>query len=332
VKSKSRKCTNRIILQPLGGSILLALGLLVMTAQAGASPSRSAPILLDSVIATVNEKPITLRELEQRLTPPRRLSLDEAAKDQQVQALLDRMIFEQTLLSEAEAKRIEVDDSEVDRYMEEVAKRNNLSKAQLEKALTEQQKDVALYRNQIKLDILQSRLGSTYLQSSGAITKEEINTYINQHPELLQGGTQVKLSRILVSSSSRSDTEANARAQEALDKLKDGQSFESVAKAYSDAPEAAEGGSLGLVAEKDLSSDIFTALIGLKSGELSEAIRTDAGYLVFKVEDRVAVDGSNRDAVEQEVRLRLQGRKQQSKIQDFFTSELFKNHTIEKKI
>jgi hypothetical protein len=53
---------------------------------------------------------------------------------------------------------------------------------------------------------------------------------------------------------------------------------------------------------------------------------------VFKVEDRVAVDGSNRDAVEQEVRLRLQGRKQQSKIQDFFTSELFKNHTIEKKI
>lgn len=314
----------------------LAIGLCGWTLPALAAPSKtvsvSAPVVLDSVVAAVDEKPITLRDLEQRLSPPRKLSLAEASQDPQLQALLDRMIFEQAVMSEAESKKIEVDDSDIDRYMEEVAKRNNLTKAGLEKALAEQHKDVALYRTQIKLDILQSRLGSSYLQSSGAITREEVDGYLQEHPELLHGGTQIKVGRILVSTATRSEAEAETRAQEARAKIKSGEQFAAVAKIYSDAPEAAEGGSLGLVAEKDLSSEVFNATMGLNAGELSDVIKSDSGFLILQLEERLSTDTTDRAALEEEVRQRLQGRKQQSKLQDFFTTELFKNHTVEKKI
>ncbi|NDC37716.1 MAG: hypothetical protein EBZ48_06650 [Proteobacteria bacterium] len=326
-KVRASKAHRRIL------CAILALG---PAASAAAAPTKiqlsAAPILLDSVIASVNEKPITLRDLEQRLSPPRKLTIEEAAREPQLQALLDRMIFELAVMSEAESKKIEVDDSEIDRYMEEVAKRNNLTKAGLEKALAEQNKDVSLYRYQIKLDILQSRLGSAYLQSSGAVTQEEIDVYLKEHPELLESGTQVKISRILVSTSTRPDADARARAEEARAKLSEGEPFSAVAKLYSDAPEGREGGSLGLVAEKDLSGDIFKAVMSLNTGQVSEVIKGDSGYMILSLVDRVSGDGSSKDMVVAEVRNRIQSRKQQSKLQDFFTMELFKNHTVEKKI
>ena len=49
-----------------------------------------AEILVDTIIASVNQKPITLRQLEQRLPAPRRLNLATLASDPEVQKFVDK--------------------------------------------------------------------------------------------------------------------------------------------------------------------------------------------------------------------------------------------------
>jgi peptidyl-prolyl cis-trans isomerase SurA len=296
------------------------------------SASQGAPIFLDAVIATVNERPITLRDLEKRLRSPRRLTLQEAASDPESQAILDRMIFEQALLLESEAKKIGVEEEDIDRYLEEVAKRNNLDRVGLEKALAAEGRDLASYRSQIKFDILQSRLGATYLQNSGAVTQEEIDGYISEHPELSRSDTQVQLSRIVVSTSTRSTAEATQLLEKIRDKIDSGADFGEAARNYSDGPEAKESGSFGLIAERDLSSDIFDAIKDLDPGEVSEITPHESGLQIFRLESRITDSDSDREKIIEEVKHRLQMQKQQRKLQDFFTAELFKNHTVEKKI
>lgn len=296
------------------------------------STAQSAPIFLDAVVATVNERPITLRDLEKRLRTPRRLTLQEAASDPESQAMLDRMIFEQALLLESEAKKIGVEEEDIDRYLEEVAKRNNLDRAGLEKALAAEGRDLASYRSQIKLDILQSRLGATYLQNSGAVTQEEIDAYLSEHPELLRSDTQVQLSRIVISTNTRSPEEARQLIEDVREKIDSGTDFGEAARTYSDGPEAKESGSFGLVAERDLSADIFEATKDLDPGEVSEITPHESGLQIFRLESRLSGSESDREKVVEEVKRRLQIQKQQRKLQDFFTAELFKNHTVEKKI
>ena len=316
--------------------LVIVLGLFILTSTAAAAPA-AAPktdsgILMDTVVATVDEKPITLRDLEHRLRPPRKITLDQAAHDEEAQQTLDRMIFEQAIYAEAAEKKINVEEGDIDRYIDAVAQKNNLSRDGLVKALQEEKKDMAQYREEIKIEIMQTRLGAMYLQSHGAVTQEEVEKYLQEHPELTQGGSQLKLNRIIVSTANRSEDEAKSKAEEALKRIKGGDSFGTVAHEMSDGPEAKEDGSLGLVAEKDLSPAIFDATLKLSKGDISDVIKTEDGYQIFQVEDRIASGEANKAAIEDEVKKRLRQDKEQNKIQSFFTTELYKNHTIEKKI
>lgn len=73
---------------------------------------------------------------------------------------------------------------------------------------------------------------------------------------------------------------------EALDllrALKDGKSFEDLAKKYSKCPSAAQGGSLGEVAISRLDEDFADAAMLLKTGEIStKPVRTKFGYHLIK--------------------------------------------------
>lgn len=72
-------------------------------------------------------------------------------------------------------------------------------------------------------------------------------------------------------------------AQDLLRALKDGKSFEDLAKKYSKCPSAAQGGNLGEVALSRLDEDFADATMLLKTGEISsKPVRTKFGYHLIK--------------------------------------------------
>jgi peptidyl-prolyl cis-trans isomerase SurA len=293
----------------------------------------SSELVVDAVVASVNGKPITLADVATRLGSSAPLSLSALSSNPQAKQTLEQMIFEHLIEEEATNRKIRVTDPEIDGYIEEVAKKNKMSRDQFETALRAHAQRVDVYRDQVKADILRSRLIAQLMQQGAAVNDEDISQYLKEHPALTRAGSKVKLSQIVVSNSARTQEEALARATEARTLIEEGRPFAKVAEAYSEGAEAAEGGSLGVVAEEELSPKVFEALLSVKEGEVTPLVELPDGYRLFLVERRYLEKEKEVDeSILSEVRKALTEKKLQERVQTFFTTDLMKLHTIDRKV
>lgn len=71
-------------------------------------------------------------------------------------------------------------------------------------------------------------------------------------------------------------------AQDVLKKLAEGNSFESLAKAFSKCPSGEDGGDLGSFGKGQMVPAFQDAAFALKVGEVSPIVRTQFGYHIIK--------------------------------------------------
>jgi peptidyl-prolyl cis-trans isomerase SurA len=76
---------------------------------------------------------------------------------------------------------------------------------------------------------------------------------------------------------------AEAKADDLLKQIRAGAGFEDVAKKYSDGPSAAQGGDLGAFKRGALAKELEDKTFAMKSGEVTDVIRTKQGYVILKV-------------------------------------------------
>jgi peptidyl-prolyl cis-trans isomerase SurA len=303
-------------------------------------PEQVSEIVIDTVVASVDEKPITLSEVQGRLEKPRKLTPKEISSDQEAQQVLETIILERILEAEATTKRVSVDTSEVEEYINEVAARNSLARPDFEAVLKREGKSVEWYRRQVKVEILKTKLASTITKGGVSVTEQEIDEYLSTNPSFSADGASVKLRSITVSHIGRSSDEVQTRVQSVKDALTAGRTFESIAQEFSDDPHKVEGGLLGVVAEKDLSSHIFDAILSLETGKYSEPVVTEGSTQFFFVEERFGAseEGEESDDEEQqearrdEARKAIQKRKTEEKLSSYFGVELQKSHAVDKKL
>jgi peptidyl-prolyl cis-trans isomerase SurA len=78
---------------------------------------------------------------------------------------------------------------------------------------------------------------------------------------------------------------AEAKANDLLKQIHDGATFEDVAKKYSDGSSSAEGGMLGIFERGKLAKELEDKTFAMKTGEVTDVIRTKQGYVILKVDD-----------------------------------------------
>ncbi len=312
-------------------SLLISLALFAVPPHAHADDTTVA--MVDCVAASVDGKPITLRDVSSRLGATRSISADDFANDSRAKDALEMMIVERLIEEEAAARGLSVSDAEVDRYTNEVAARNNMSRSEFENALSLRNTNVEDYRTQVRVDILRSRLLSQLSQEGVPVTEEDVALYLHENPTLTKSGSKVRLRQVTVGFGTRTPDEARARIEEARESLLSGRSFEDVALEYSEGSEASDGGSLGLVAEEDLNPQIFEALLSLDTGAVSPIVSLPDSYRFFRVDERFLeqTDGLDEQLLA-EVRRSLSEKKLQAKMQLFFTSEILKLHYVDRKL
>jgi peptidyl-prolyl cis-trans isomerase SurA len=81
---------------------------------------------------------------------------------------------------------------------------------------------------------------------------------------------------------------AEAKANDLLKQIRDGASFEDIAKKYSDGPSAADGGVLGAFKRGQLAKELEDKTFAMKAGEVTDVIRTKQGYVILKVSEHQA--------------------------------------------
>ena len=79
--------------------------------------------------------------------------------------------------------------------------------------------------------------------------------------------------------------DAEARANDFLKQIRNGTTFEDIAKKYSDGPSAADGGELGVFERGKLAKELEDKTFAMKAGEVTDVIRVKQGFAILKVDD-----------------------------------------------
>lgn len=270
--------------------------------------------VVDRVVAVVNDDIISLFELNQTVRP-----FEEKLRDMNYPQDKEReMIFklrEEAIgklvdqkLTDQEVKRlgIVVSEKEIDAALERIKEANYFTDEDLRAALSKEGLTLEDYRIRMREEILRSKLVSMEVRSKIVITNDDIKAYMDKNPDKSAGEKKYHLRNILKKPMSfSSEIEKNSirfEMQEILSKLQKGESFEALAKKYSNAPTASDGGELGTFGFETLSPQIRDAVKNLKAGQFTDIVATEQGYQIFLVQEII----SSKDKSIEEVRTQVE--------------------------
>jgi peptidyl-prolyl cis-trans isomerase SurA len=282
----------------------LALVLCVNLACAqGDRPERAAAgriALVDRIAAVVNKDVITQYELSERVdrvmkdlsrrgTPlPDRREIEKQ--------VLDRLVTEKVQLQLAKETGLRVEDLDLDRTINRVAEGNKLSLTEFRKMLERDGIRFDKFREELRDEILISRLREREVNSKMTVSEGEIDNFLAEQGQKKGTATEYNVAHILVRVPEQASPEQlearRARAEEALRRLHGGTDFAQVAATYSDAPDALQGGVIGWRNQDRLPDLFVAALAKLKPGQVSDVFRSPAGFHVLKLIDVRQAGGS----------------------------------------
>lgn len=270
-------------------SLLLCLSACQANAQTYRG-QRTDPVEADRIIAVVNSEVITLNELRQRLdsvvSQLRRQGTPLPPADVLEKQMLERMVVDKVQVQFAKENGIRIEDAQLDMALNRIAANNKMTLAQFRQALEKDGIAFAKFREEIRQEITVSRLREREVDAKLLVSEGEIDNYL---AGASAGGSaeEYQVAHILVRSPESASPEQlqklKAKAEQILDRLKRGEDFAQVAAAYSDAPDALQGGNLGF-RPLDRMPNIFAETVQkMQPSQLSPVIRSPNGFHIVKL-------------------------------------------------
>lgn len=254
----------------------------------GARPS-------DFIVAVVNSEPITNLEVQRRIA---RLSqqLRQQGGRQPSQAevarqALESLIVERTQLQQAREMGLKVDEAAVNLAEQNVARQNQLDVPELRRRLERDGLNLAQFRNDIRDQILMSRLRERELDARVRVSDAEVEQYLREQADQVPAApTEINLAQVLVAvpenATPQQVAERQARAQDVEKRARAGEDFAGLARSFSDAADAATGGEMGLRSPDRYPELFLQATAQLPVGGITAPVRSGAGFHVLKVVDK----------------------------------------------
>ena len=260
---------------------------------AGVRPVQSAE--LDKIIAVVDEDVIMQSEFDQQLSKIREQIRRQGAEPPSSSILekqvLERLILQKIQVQIAARTGITVSEESLDKAIADIAKRNNLSDAKFRDILASEGYDFKVFREDIRQEIMLSRLRKEEVDKRIQVSDREIDNYVsNARSGSDQSEQELKVSHILVSlpsgATERERAEARKKVEAALARIKGGEEFRQVAIATSDAQDALDGGDLGWRKLSELPSLIADVARDFQEGQTSEVVTSPSGFHIIKLTGR----------------------------------------------
>lgn len=188
----------------------------------------------------------------------------------------------------------------------------------LEKGLENDEEFIEVMENMKKSMLQQYNLRKMFNQIT--LSDEELKEYYEKHRDTYVTQEMVKASHILVDS--------EEKATEILEDITDGLSFEDAAKEFSSCPSKEAGGALGQFGKGQMVSEFEDAVFAMQVGEISGPVKTQFGYHLIKLTERIPERNSSFEEVVQEVKDSCFMQKQE-KVYNDKKSELSKKYKVE---
>lgn len=222
----------------------------------------------NNIIAVVNGEKITVNNFNNQLYKNLNKK-DEAINLELKKKILNRLIVEKIIEQESYRYGILVKEQELERYISNI--RNDYTEAEFENILLKSVDSYEDWKNSIKRTILIKKTIHEIVLANINVTDAEIKKVYNkmyQKPK-----NKAEIYQIFTYNKERI-----IEAKEALNKNK----FEEVAFKYSVAPEAFNGGKLGII-EKGEGPVVFDNVFKMEDGEISKILESKHGFHILKL-------------------------------------------------
>jgi peptidyl-prolyl cis-trans isomerase C len=214
------------------------------------------PSIPPDVIVRVNERMLTVDDFKRYLDRNAGAELAQVTPEV-ASAMLDQYVEEVIISEYAASHGVEVPSDKI-----------------AEAVRTEAGATVIEKRDEMRRQRLIANLSAEIPDASDA----EVQNYYQQHQSEFKSGEEVRVRQILVND--------EAVANDIVQKLKSGASFEDLSTEFSRAPNAKRGGEIGFVSRGEVPKMFEDEIFRLRAGQVSDVIRTDSTFHIFKVDER----------------------------------------------
>jgi len=297
---------------------VVAMGVIV----AAWSVGRADAEMLDQMVAVVNDEVVTQRDLDEAINPYRQQLEEQYSGDELVQrleelhrAMLETLIEDRLILSEAKRLELPVTDEEVEERMQEVRRQFDSDRA-FEVAMAAEGVTMERLRQIYRSQVLTRKAVELEVRRRVTVQPAEIAAYYQEHISQFQKPARVHVSNILIRIGDGVDAaQAKAKAEEILAKLQTGAAFGELAKEYSQGPRAEEGGDLGFVPVGHMLPALEAVIAQVEPGGFAPVIETEAGCYIVMVHERKHEEAPPLEEVQQQIEQLLRRQKFEERLQ-----------------
>ena len=247
--------------------------------------------LLDKVIAIVDDDVVLQSELDLRMTavygqiqqsgtqpPPQEILL---------QQVLNRLISERLQLNMAYSAGVRIGDEELNLALARIAAGNKITMEQYVEQIHAQGQTIANVREEIRNEMTLMRVQQGKVMRRIRISEQELDNFLNSEEGRFLTSPDVNVGQILLTVPS---SLSSAETDQVLDRANDlrvqavaGTDFRQLAIANSADQSALQGGDLGWRKMAQLPGVFIEAVEKMSPGEVSQPIRSGAGYHLLKL-------------------------------------------------
>ncbi len=295
------------------------------------APRSAEAVVVERVVAVVGDRPILLTELRARAKPfllqiaarvppgPQQA----AAESQVLKELIEKMIDERLEAQAADKARVTVGPDEIDAALKNLAAAQGINKDELmrlagKNGLTEQE-----YRDELQRQILEGKMLQLRVKGRVRITEEDVKAMydrtLREERKVREFHPAWVVLRLVPGSSAAARAEREELAQQIVKRARRGESFEDLAKKYSDDTATRDaGGDLGIRAPHGspavqqgkrpvLAQELENLVLGMEPGQIAEPVRIGDLIIILRLVSRQPSRYTTFDAAKNEMVQRLQG-------------------------
>jgi peptidyl-prolyl cis-trans isomerase SurA len=252
--------------------------------------------------------------------------LREHARSEALNTLIDAKL----ILEFAERRDLAASPAEIDQAIAGIAQDEGLSVETVYQAAEQQGLAREDYREQLRYQITRMKVMQNIVRAHVELDDDEVKDLYEQRYSSQSPGIRVRARHILIPWADERTPETDARRREIAERIRqkaiESGAFASLARQFSRAPSAAEGG-LTVFQEGEVAPQIAAEVFGLPAGEVSSVVETEHGLNLFQILDRFDPSKVSFEEVEEQLRLELTERKIEPEYERW-VGELRKDHYV----
>ncbi|MGH6899457.1 MAG: peptidylprolyl isomerase [Geminicoccaceae bacterium] len=265
---------------------LFALGSFVTLLCAGAPAAAQSE---QRIVAVVNDEVVSARDLSERLELVMVTSgiPDSAqARARLAPQVLRGLIEERLQLQEAQRLDLSVEEAEIQQALTNIAQRNQMTVQSMRQFFAQNGINFQTLLNQVTAQINWVKVVNRQIVPGVTVTVDQLDMALDEARRNV-GQPEYLLSEIVLPVDNPAQAQVVAEdAARLVQTLREGASFDSLARQVSAAASAEQGGDLGWIHGSAIPDGLRDALERLREDDVSDPIPSPVGYHIFWLRDR----------------------------------------------